>query len=526
MRFLTPARRRILLLTIASLLLSSHFAWALDSRMNEALYNLDISLRGSKATYDSVMTSLEGVKARMISRAPEGDYEGIDSLIKGYIHRQVDSAHHYTRRGLLLARERGDANRELRYRAFQTRYLPLIGQTHEAIVLVDSILGLRMNSDVKIHVLSSLRQALLVITSLYARPNILDGYFSRYVSVNDSLLGLIAPTDSLHRLLTGTKFLGEKNYYLASAHLQQALEELPPDTYAYVNAASMLAFLNYSRGRMDEWAYYLTLAATSEARQANIDSECLRLLSSYLASAGDTRRAESYAFTSHENISRSGAFIRNVHESEVFSEIIQSFRESTTRAHLLLVGVVILLILSLMLVVALVMMKMKNIRSLRASRQRLEAANQSKDSYISHFLSLYGSFAERAEEQQKFWLRKLTARQYDEVLSSLKSGRFREEQLAMFRESFDTGFLNLIPDFVERVNDLLEPGRRFKVSNDGKLTPELRILAFLRFGITDNARIARFLNLTLNTVYTYRTRIRNRAINRDTFETDIQAIGL
>lgn len=62
-----------------------------------------------------------------------------------------------------------------------------------------------------------------------------------------------------------------------------------------------------------------------------------------------------------------------------------------------------------------------------------------------------------------------------------------------FYRIFDETFLGIFPDFVERVNELLEEPARFPVRSDGALSTELRILAVMRLGITDSGCIASFL---------------------------------
>ena len=47
----------------------------------------------------------------------------------------------------------------------------------------------------------------------------------------------------------------------------------------------------------------------------------------------------------------------------------------------------------------------------------------------------------------------------------------------------------------------------------------------MRLGIDDSARIAQILNYSINTIYTYRNKLKNRAINRDTFENDVMHIS-
>ena len=63
------------------------------------------------------------------------------------------------------------------------------------------------------------------------------------------------------------------------------------------------------------------------------------------------------------------------------------------------------------------------------------------------------------------------------------------------------------------------------VPAEGELmNSDLRILAFMRLGIDDAQRVAQILNYSVNTVYAYRNRLRNRAISRDSFEADIMKI--
>lgn len=108
----------------------------------------------------------------------------------------------------------------------------------------------------------------------------------------------------------------------------------------------------------------------------------------------------------------------------------------------------------------------------------------------------------------------------------VKSGKMSDEYSHQFYEVFDDAFVNIYPTFVDDVNKLLEPDKAISLSEDGHLPPELRIIALMRLGLDDSAQMARFLGLSLNTVYTYRNRIKSRARNRDTFDSDIMNIGI
>ena len=100
-----------------------------------------------------------------------------------------------------------------------------------------------------------------------------------------------------------------------------------------------------------------------------------------------------------------------------------------------------------------------------------------------------------------------------------------EEQSREFYDIFDDAFLHIYPSFVESVNSLLLPDKQIELQEGEKLNTDLRILAFIRLGLEDSNRVAQMLNYSVNTIYAYRNRIRNRAINRDTFEEDIMKIS-
>lgn len=90
-----------------------------------------------------------------------------------------------------------------------------------------------------------------------------------------------------------------------------------------------------------------------------------------------------------------------------------------------------------------------------------------------------------------------------------------------FYANFDEAFLKIYPTFVEEVNNMLRPEEQIVTPSNDKLTTELRILALLRLGINDSKDIATFLRCSNSTIYNYRTKMRNKAIDRDSFEEKI-----
>lgn len=163
----------------------------------------------------------------------------------------------------------------------------------------------------------------------------------------------------------------------------------------------------------------------------------------------------------------------------------------------------------------------------RAVNDRLRDANKIKDSYVFRYMYLATHYIGRVDEY-RLELRKTAKTDGTEALMrKLRSPSDVDRDYRDFYRIFDETFLGIFPDFVERVNELLEEPARFPVRTDGTLPTELRILAVMRLGITDSGRIASFLNCASATVYTYRTKLRNSALgSRGDFENRIRHIGL
>ena len=68
---------------------------------------------------------------------------------------------------------------------------------------------------------------------------------------------------------------------------------------------------------------------------------------------------------------------------------------------------------------------------------------------------------------------------------------------------------------------------QFESTGEGvkKLTTELRILALVRLGINDNQKIADILRSSITTIYTYRSKLKAKAINKESFEDDVRKIA-
>lgn len=187
----------------------------------------------------------------------------------------------------------------------------------------------------------------------------------------------------------------------------------------------------------------------------------------------------------------------------------------------IVMGIMALLLIGL--AVTLYVLNRKN-RLMNRMAANLEEANKTKDVYISQFLNLCSIYMDKLNQFNKMVNRKITTGKIDDLLKLTKQGKFIEEQSKEFYDVFDDAFLHIYPTFVSEVNRLLRDEERIVLREGEKLNTDLRILAFMRLGIEESARIAQMLNYSVYTIYTYRNKLRNRAFSRDTFEEDVMRI--
>lgn len=143
--------------------------------------------------------------------------------------------------------------------------------------------------------------------------------------------------------------------------------------------------------------------------------------------------------------------------------------------------------------------------------RELNEMNQTREHYICSYL-----------EEKSAYIKQL----YKESIKAGAPGSKEkfQERLDAYYNSFDTTFLRLYPNFVDQINSLIRLDSQFNPPK-GTLTPELRIFALIRLGITRSTRISELLCLSANTVYSYRSRVKNLCTgDREEFETKVRQL--
>lgn len=157
---------------------------------------------------------------------------------------------------------------------------------------------------------------------------------------------------------------------------------------------------------------------------------------------------------------------------------------------------------------------------------QIQEADKVKQEYIALFLSILSENISKTRQYRNHVLKSIRQGKTQMLVEEIENLPSLDDDILEFYKMFDETFVNLYPDFVERFNGLLADGAAIVPKGDDILTPELRIFALIKLGITDSSKIASLLHYSANTIYNYRAKIKNKARgSRDEFEAAVRNIG-
>ena len=142
---------------------------------------------------------------------------------------------------------------------------------------------------------------------------------------------------------------------------------------------------------------------------------------------------------------------------------------------------------------------------------KLSEANKIKEEYIGFFFNADSESFAKIEKFKKSLEQKIAYRKWDDIIALVNNTNFKKDREELL-QNFDKVFLKLFPDFIERFNDLFPAEDKIQLKDQEFLNTDLRIFALIRMGIHENEKIARILEYSVNTINTYKTRIKNRSL--------------
>jgi hypothetical protein len=299
---------------------------------------------------------------------------------------------------------------------------------------------------------------------------------------------------------------------------------------------------------------YLILSAISDIKGAVKENVSMRDLALLLYNEGDINRASRYIKVALDDATFCNAKLRAISISQALPIIDDAFnRQNEQQKKQLIRYFIFISVLSLFLFASLLILYLQKRNISKARRElsvlnanlkkinenlresndkhailnyKLNESNKIKEEYIGQFLKLCSVYIDKISNQRKLVIRRISTNSINDLLNETKLNEAQDSELKEFYANFDSTFLNLFPSFVKEFNKLLRDDEQEDIKPNGPLNTELRIYALIRLGITDSSEIAKFLRYSYQTIYNYRSRIRNKAKgSRDDFDKIVMEIG-
>lgn len=369
----------------------------------------------------------------------------------------------------------------------------------------------------------------------------------------DSLLTCLDPATNHFRLVESEKLFDAEEYARAEALLLPMVENSLYEDHESAMVAYSLAKIYDKTGDRQKQKRYLALASIADIRNSVKENAAMQMLANLLYEEGEIDHAYMCVHSSMEDAIFCNARLRTFEVSKIFPIIDSAYQEKTLAEKNRFKSVLIVIsILSVFLLAAVVYVlvqirrvarmrealrqtneKLKELNSdlnkgneeLKMLNRELSESNLIKEAYISQFLDACSNYIDKLDAYRRTLYRMSSSGKHQEVFGMLRSTEMIDTEVEELFANFDKVFLHLYPTFVQQFNMLLQEDKRFEVKA-GELNTELRIFALIRLGIIDSSAIARFLRYSANTIYNYRTRVRNKAlVPRDDFEDMVIKLG-
>ena len=487
---------------------------------------------------------------RGIKLSPEQQYDLNQRLYDEYVAYKFDSAFYYIEKNVNALSASADHDRFAASAVRMAHILAVTGLFDRARRLLDKVNPDSISDQQKIAYYTQQSELNLYRSEMAQFTNYFYDYIKR-AQYYRQLVMQIAPKDSYDYVFNRATYICEAGDTEEAIRILEAyLNKTEQGTRIYSIITSTLAFFYQKKGVPEKQEYYLLLSAISDERSAIRENNSLRSLSELLMDRGNYDDAYRYLLQAISEAKFYGSRIRLMQVGRMAPQILQLYDAERSRTQqrtslLLMVISFISIILVGIIVYTLILYRKKHAAGLKiiemnkmlashseeieSVNTQMKEANRIKEEYIGRFLELSSQLISDSELRLKQLNRLARERKLEELYAELKTMEPVNKGIRKFHSHFDTAFLNIYPNFISEVNNLLNPECRFDVEQDGTpvkhLSTELRVLALIRLDITDNQEIADILRSSITTIYTYRSKIKARAINKDSFEDDVRKIA-
>lgn len=355
-------------------------------------------------------------------------------------------------------------------------------------------------------------------------------------------------------------YLGEyavfvlNNPQAARAHYVKAIKQLPQNSRFYAMSCFALSGSYGNEGNTEKQEEFLLLSSIADIENCTMENFALQNLAMYIFehNKDELDLAQQYIQTALEDAHFYNNRLRIIEISSKLPVIVSSYQQTLNQRNKVQMTAIIVISLLLLFLLSAVFYIVKQTKRLSLQQQELQKnnnqlselntqqkelntqlhdlnallvdTNRKRERLAKLYIDLCAKYIARLKKQQTLVKRKIKANQITELLSQLSSERLSEEDAATFLSRFDKAFLDLYPDFTEELNSLLLPEGQIQNKSTDELTTEQRIMALIRLGVKESAEIADLLFYSPQTIYNYRSVLKGKAINKETFEEEVMKL--
>lgn len=497
-------------------------------RLDQMIQDKETYSRNKEDRIDAIRSSLSGTS--------QADRYGIyDALYHEYAKYNLDSACYYAKEKAAIAKKSGALADEWENSCMELADIYTnAGQYQQAKDLLSQVTTRRA---MYYHGLHTLYSAMAVTSVLRERTQAYTGLKEQY---RDSLIRNLPANDVGYIFAMAEKLNDQGRYYEAIVLLTNRYND--PQTSANDKAILdyCMAISYKGLGNREKAKWHYASSAIADIRTQVKEYRSLQELSYMLYQDGDLSRAYRYISCAMEDVRGSNTLVRSMEFLPFLSTISSAYEkdiEHRNKVQLRLMAIFSLMLILLALAVFMAMHQHAQTSrankallevngELRLISKKLQETGYLKEAYLYQYMEQAAASIDTMESYRRKIL--LSYRKYgaDKLADMLETPFDVEAEIRNFYNSFDETFLHLFPTFVEDVNRLLSPQQQLEPKPGRLMNTELRILALIRLGVTDNVKMAHFLRTSLSTIYNYRSKLRNAAIgDQGSFEDEVAKIG-
>lgn len=488
--------------------------------LNEAIENSDMYRQRLVNLIDSLKR-----KASVASSADERWRNTLDIAIR-YRLMNADSAIYYAEKSYKIAIRNNDEHQRIESLLHLINSLSTAGIFTVAKSHYDTLSGVQIPDDLKTEYWKTGGMLFsYIMSSMGENSQYAEEAQNAYRTMGDSLLKALPRKDPVYRRMVIDRLIDKGQYADARRLGENLLATLKEDDRQYGLTALQLAVICDYQGDQANFAKYLARSARSDVKSNVTDGMALPALANWLYENDGLEDAYRYVNFALQDASSNSARMRTFAIAQLVPYIDEAYRNKIDHSKNQLLAGLILVGLLLSATIVLIVILVRQNKHAHHAKEEISRISQIQESYVGNFIALCSNYSNRLDSVIKLVGRKLSSGQADELLKMVKAGKLDDSQDDEdFNKLFDTAFLDMYPNFVSNVNLLLRPDQRIEVKEDGGLTPELRIYAFVRLGVDESVKIAQIMRYSVSTVYAYRNRMRNRAVDRDGFDKAVCSI--